>query len=45
MIIFQCSFLPKFHITIQTRYENNNGCTENVSLSLFYLSIYLNMNS
>ncbi|XP_041978925.1 cytoplasmic phosphatidylinositol transfer protein 1 [Aricia agestis] len=26
---YTCSFLPKFSISIQTRYENNNGTTEN----------------
>ncbi|KAJ6649369.1 Cytoplasmic phosphatidylinositol transfer protein 1 [Pseudolycoriella hygida] len=26
---YTCSFVPKFHINIQTRYENNNGSTEN----------------
>ncbi|KAL6442417.1 hypothetical protein ACFW04_002569 [Cataglyphis niger] len=26
---FQCSFIPKFHIAINTRYEDNNGSTEN----------------
>lgn len=26
---YTCSFIPKFHISIQTRYENNNGSTEN----------------
>jgi len=26
---FTCSFLPKFSIHIETRYENNNGSTEN----------------
>ncbi|GJQ73318.1 rdgBbeta [Trypoxylus dichotomus] len=26
---YDCSFIPKFHITIQTRYQNNNGSTEN----------------
>lgn len=26
---FQCSFIPKFNISIETRYENNNGSTEN----------------
>lgn len=30
LIPFQCSFIPKFHINIQTRYENNKGTTENV---------------
>ncbi|KAG5330419.1 PITC1 protein, partial [Acromyrmex charruanus] len=28
-LFFQCSFMPKFHIAINTRYENNNGSTEN----------------
>ncbi|XP_051576346.1 cytoplasmic phosphatidylinositol transfer protein 1-like [Myxocyprinus asiaticus] len=27
---YTCSFLPKFHIRIETRFENDNGCTENV---------------
>ncbi|CAG9774065.1 unnamed protein product [Ceutorhynchus assimilis] len=26
---YTCSFIPKFHISIQTRYENNNGSSEN----------------
>ncbi|KAM3965196.1 LOW QUALITY PROTEIN: cytoplasmic phosphatidylinositol transfer protein 1 [Aphomia sociella] len=26
---YTCSFLPKFSISIQTRYEDNNGTTEN----------------
>lgn len=26
---FKCSFLPKFHISVETRYENNRGETEN----------------
>uniref|UniRef100_A0A1L8DYT7 Cytoplasmic phosphatidylinositol transfer protein 1 n=1 Tax=Nyssomyia neivai TaxID=330878 RepID=A0A1L8DYT7_9DIPT len=26
---YSCSFIPKFNISIQTRYENNNGSTEN----------------
>ncbi|CAH0715542.1 unnamed protein product, partial [Brenthis ino] len=26
---YTCSFIPKFLISIQTRYENNNGTTEN----------------
>lgn len=26
---YTCSFLPKFHIEIKTRYENNNGSTDN----------------
>ncbi|XP_026327190.1 cytoplasmic phosphatidylinositol transfer protein 1 [Hyposmocoma kahamanoa] len=26
---YTCSFIPKFSISIQTRYENNNGTTEN----------------
>ena len=30
-LIFQCSFLPSFSISIQTRYENNAGTTDNVS--------------
>lgn len=28
--LFQCSFLPKFSISIRTRFENNNGSSENV---------------
>ena len=27
---YSCSFLPKFSISVQTRYENNTGDTENV---------------
>jgi len=26
---YSCSFLPRFSVNINTRYENNNGCTEN----------------
>ncbi|XP_050322746.1 cytoplasmic phosphatidylinositol transfer protein 1 [Bactrocera neohumeralis] len=26
---YTCSFVPKLSITIKTRYENNNGCSEN----------------
>ncbi|KAK1123502.1 hypothetical protein K0M31_008207 [Melipona bicolor] len=26
---YTCSFIPKFHISIRTRYEDNNGSTEN----------------
>lgn len=26
---YTCSFLPRFTVTIDTRYEDNNGCTEN----------------
>ncbi|KAH0952711.1 hypothetical protein HN011_008684 [Eciton burchellii] len=26
---YTCSFIPKFHIGINTRYEDNNGSTEN----------------
>lgn len=26
---YTCSFIPKFHISIKTRYEDNNGSTEN----------------
>ncbi|XP_037051419.1 cytoplasmic phosphatidylinositol transfer protein 1 [Bradysia coprophila] len=26
---YTCSFIPKFHINIQTKYENNKGTTEN----------------
>lgn len=28
-IQLQCSFLPRFSIIVETRYENNNGTTEN----------------
>lgn len=31
---FQCSVIPRFSIKIRTRYENNNGSSENVSLKL-----------
>ncbi|CAH1956199.1 unnamed protein product [Acanthoscelides obtectus] len=26
---YTCSFIPRFNLTIETKYENNNGCTEN----------------
>ena len=29
---FQCSFFPRFSIHIRTKYENNNGSTENVKI-------------
>lgn len=28
---YTCSFIPKLNITIHTKYEDNNGTTENVS--------------
>lgn len=28
----QCSFLPKFSIHIETKYEDNKGCNDNVSI-------------
>ena len=30
--VFQCSFLPRFNIYLETKYENNAGTTENVSI-------------
>ncbi|XP_071443646.1 cytoplasmic phosphatidylinositol transfer protein 1 [Hetaerina americana] len=27
---YTCSFIPKFHISIRTKYEDNNGSSENV---------------
>ncbi|XP_050987450.1 cytoplasmic phosphatidylinositol transfer protein 1b [Labeo rohita] len=27
---YTCSFLPRFHVKIETRFENDNGCNENV---------------
>lgn len=27
--VYTCSFIPTFHISINTRYENNNGSSEN----------------
>lgn len=30
----QCSFLPKFSIHIETKYEDNNGSNDNVSIEL-----------
>ncbi len=36
----QCSFLPKLQIRVETRYENNNGSTENVNLTCFYCVKY-----
>ncbi|XP_059835122.1 cytoplasmic phosphatidylinositol transfer protein 1-like [Hemitrygon akajei] len=27
---YTCSFLPKFSIYIETKYENNNGCNDNI---------------
>lgn len=29
MTVYTCSFIPKFNISIKTRYEDNNGSTEN----------------
>jgi hypothetical protein len=31
---FQCSFLPRFHICVETRYENNSGEAVNVRFFL-----------
>jgi hypothetical protein len=31
LILLQCSFIPKFSISIKTKFENNNGSSENVS--------------
>lgn len=31
LVLLQCSFIPKFSISIKTKYENNNGSSENVS--------------
>lgn len=31
---YTCSFIPKLNISIHTKYEDNNGTTENVRLSL-----------
>lgn len=39
-VIFQCSFIPKFHISIHSKYENDNGSSENVG----FFSIKLNSN-
>uniref|UniRef100_A0A9J7XQ90 Phosphatidylinositol transfer protein cytoplasmic 1b n=1 Tax=Cyprinus carpio carpio TaxID=630221 RepID=A0A9J7XQ90_CYPCA len=27
---YTCSFLPRFHVRIETSFENDNGCSENV---------------
>ncbi|KAG1947844.1 cytoplasmic phosphatidylinositol transfer protein [Pimephales promelas] len=27
---YSCSFLPRFHVRIETHFENDNGCSENV---------------
>lgn len=35
--MFQCSFIPKFHISIQSKYENDNGSSENVRVHLEYV--------
>ncbi|XP_014610810.1 PREDICTED: cytoplasmic phosphatidylinositol transfer protein 1 [Polistes canadensis] len=29
MTVYTCSFMPKFNVSIKTRYEDNNGSTEN----------------
>ena len=34
MSLFQCSFIPRFTVQVTTKYEDNNGSTENVSLLL-----------
>jgi len=39
LILLQCSFIPKFSISIKTKYENNNGSTENVSF--FYVTLFV----
>lgn len=30
LVSFQCSFMPKFTIYIETKYADNNGCSKNV---------------
>lgn len=39
LCLFQCSFIPRFAIHIETKYEDNNGTNENVSLNLNYHDI------
>ena len=39
-LFFQCSFVPRFSIHIETVYENNNGSSENVSKRFILLYIY-----
>lgn len=34
LLFIQCSFIPKLHIQVTTRYEDNNGATHNVSYYL-----------
>lgn len=36
--MFQCSFIPKFSIYIETCYEDNNGSAENVSIGIVALA-------
>lgn len=30
LLSFQCSFMPKFTIYIETKYADDNGCSKNV---------------
>jgi len=39
-VIFQCSFIPRFSISIDTRYEDNKGTSENVSFYSFWCVIF-----
>lgn len=39
---FQCSFLPKFSIHIETKYEDNKGNNDNVSTALCLMWLEVN---
>lgn len=34
-LLLQCSFLPKFSIHIETKYEDNKGSNDSVSMTAF----------
>jgi hypothetical protein len=38
---YTCSFVPRFSIHIETRYENNSGTTDNVSVTCRKLPIVI----
>lgn len=40
---YTCSFIPKFNIFIRTKYENNAGTSENVSISHDLHTLTLNL--
>lgn len=36
-VLLQCSFLPKFSIHIETKYEDNKGSNDSVSMMMAFV--------